>query len=446
MQASRFNIVSRATGSGQHFVVNLLSRCADTLTAGEADVLSATPLPDAAALARSGLALAELAERGYVVEPDDEERRYRQAYLDFVEGRETDEVQLFYAPTYACNFACDYCYQEGYAAQAGHAPDEVLAAFLGYVDQAFAGRRKYVTLFGGEPLLPSASSERVLATMAEATAARGLDLAIVTNGYRLAEAVPMLRRGKIREVQVTLDGTEAVHDRRRPLRGGGGTFGAIVRGIDACLAADLPVNLRVVVDRDNIEDLPALALYAVSRSWTSHPRFVTQLGRNYELHSCQRAPARLFDRLELAQAVVALAQRHPALLDFHRPALSVARVLFDQGELPEPLFDACPGCKTEWAFDYTGRIYPCTATVGKHGEEVGRFHPTVELDQERISRWQERDVLAIDACRGCALQLACGGGCGAVAKNRTGDLHAPDCRPVRELLELGFGLYGPKEE
>ena len=37
--------------------------------------------------------------------------------------------------------------------------------------------------------------------------------------------------------------------------------------------------------------------------------------------------------------------------------------------------------------------------------------------------------------------MACGGGCGSVAKNRTGDICSPDCRPVKELLELGFAAY-----
>ena len=41
--------------------------------------------------------------------------RGRSAYLDFVASRETDEVQLFYVPTYACNFGCSYCFQDEYA-------------------------------------------------------------------------------------------------------------------------------------------------------------------------------------------------------------------------------------------------------------------------------------------------------------------------------------------
>jgi uncharacterized protein len=52
-----------------------------------------------------------------------------------------------------------------------------------------------------------------------------------------------------------------------------------------------------------------------------------------------------------------------------------------------------------------------------------------------------RDVTFIPECRECNLQLACGGGCGSVAKNRTGSACSSDCRPVTELLELGFAGY-----
>jgi uncharacterized protein len=255
----------------------------------------------------------------------------------------------------------------------------------------------------------------------------------------------VLRRARLREVQVTLDGPREVHDRRRPLRGGGGTFAAIVAGIDAALAADVPINLRAVVDRDNLESLPALAVLAREHGWTGHPRFKTQLGRNYELHHCHAAPQRLYTRLELYQALFDLTRRHPEVLEFHRPAYSISRFLFENGEAPPPLFDACTGCKTEWAFDGAGRIYACTATVGKDGEELGTFWPAVSRDDAAIAKWEDRDVLAIEACRSCELRLACGGGCAAVAKNRTGDLHGADCRPIRELLGLGVAAYAPPE-
>ncbi len=82
---------------------------------------------------------------------------------------------------------------------------------------------------------------------------------------------------------------------------------------------------------------------------------------------------------------------------------------------------------------------------GKSGESLGTFYPQVTHDQEQIDRWQDRDVAGIQACSTCALQLACGGGCAAVAKNRTGQIATPDCRPVKELLELGMNYYFENE-
>jgi uncharacterized protein len=203
----------------------------------------------------------------------------------------------------------------------------------------------------------------------------------------------------------------------------------------------MPVNLRMIVDKDNIAFLPALADIAIEKGWTKHPNFKTQLGRNYELHSCQENQKALFSRMEMYEDIYQLLKQHPQIIEFHKPAFSISKFLSENGELPSPLFDACPACKTEWAFDYTGQIYSCTATVGKAGEELGTFWPEVSLHKERIEAWQERDVLNIPECRNCNLQLACGGGCGSVAKNKAGHCNSPDCRPVKELMELGFSYY-----
>jgi uncharacterized protein len=204
------------------------------------------------------------------------------------------------------------------------------------------------------------------------------------------------------------------------------------------------VNLRVVLDAENIESLPELARFASQMGWIGNPRFKTQLGRNYELHTCQAERHRLFSRVAYYEKLYELLQSHPEVGAFHRPAFSLSRFLFENGELPDPLFDACPACKTEWAFDCTGHIYGCTATVGKRDESLGTFYPRVSKDEERIRRWQERDVRSIPECRACGLQLSCGGGCGAGAQNRNGSILSPDCRPEKELMAMGISLYFEK--
>lgn len=435
MQLSKYNMLAPIEGSDESVIVNLLSGNADVLDANQArELATGSTLDDP-----------ELIEKGYLVDAAEEAGRYRRAYLDFIEDRDRDEMQLFYVPNYACNFNCSYCYQHSYESPKAGQQDEVMAAFFAYVDRSFVGRRKYVTLFGGEPLLPTEGSARALDGLIAGTLERHLNLAIVTNGYHLERYIDAIARGRIREIQVTLDGPQAIHDGRRHLASGQPTFDSIVKGVDAALARGLAVNLRTVIDRENLDAYVELAHFAIGKGWTQHPRFKTQIGRNYELHECQVERNKLYTRLELFKDIFKLARKHPELLRFHRPAFSISRYLFDQGKLPSPLFDACPATKTEWAFDYTGHIYSCTATVGKTSESLGTFYPEVHLDADKICEWEERDVLAIEQCRTCNLQLACGGGCGSVAKNRAGTVNAPDCRPISELLSLGVALYSPHD-
>jgi uncharacterized protein len=403
----------------------------------------------------------EFIEKGYLMDPAEERQLFEKKYREFLDRRCCEELQIFYVLRYACNFDCSYCYQIGYENQQVPPAEQVTDAFFRYIGETFKDRRKYVTLFGGEPLLPGRQQLRFMEHFLLRARESNMKLALVTNGYHLIDYLPMLHPAEFREIQVTLDGTRDMHDRRRPLKssvskkencglesgspaaGGPGrsTFDRIVEGIDEALRAGHTVNLRVVLDRENMTVLPELAHFAAGRGWTRNSRFKTQLGRNYELHDCQPGREKLYTRAQFHREIYKLMQEHPEIEEFHRPAFSFAKFLFDSGSLPDPLFDACPACKSEWAFDYTGRIYPCTATVGKQDEELGTFFPDVRLDSEKAAEWQSRDVASIEACSECAFAPLCGGGCGSVAKNRAGTIHAPDCRPEAELAGMGLSHY-----
>ena len=435
---SRYNILSKIRNSENYFIVNLLTGNADILDFTEAQQINATS--DHEIFPESSF-LKELTEKGYWIEEEEEKKLYRSKYLDFVDSREKDEIQIFFITNYSCNFACSYCYQDQYNNPNQELSHELIDSFFQYVREEFTGRKKYITLFGGEPLLPGEKQRKLIRYFIEQAYEFNLDICVVTNGYSLTDYIDILKKGKIREIQVTLDGTEAMHNKRRFLKGGGGTFEKIVNGIDICLENNIPINLRMVIDKENIKDLPDLAQFAISKGWTDNPLFKTQIGRNYELHHCQSSQDKLFDRISLYEEIYEMVRQFPHILQFYKPAYSVAKFLSENGSLPDPLFDACPACKTEWAFDYTGKIYPCTATVGKLDESTGTFHPARSTATTIINEWERRDVTSIPECKDCNLQLACGGGCGSVAKNKTGKICSGDCRPVKELMELGFSAY-----
>jgi uncharacterized protein len=431
MVFSKHNIFSKIKDSDNYFLLNPLSKNADILSPEKAKEL----------LGKNYSGKEEYIEKGYLIDEGIEKKLFKQAYLDFIDERDNGEVQIFFVPTYSCNFSCSYCYQEGYEGNTGNLGSDTIDAFFKYLGSELKDRDKYITIFGGEPLLPSSQSKENMIKLISRATQENLDIAIVTNGYHLSEYIEILNEGKIREVQVTLDGVEEIHDQRRMLKNGNGTFKQIVQGINDTLNAGISINLRVVIDKDNIDHLPEIAKFAIKQGWTSNPLFKTQLGRNYELHYCQSEHKKLLERAEMYEKIYSLIKNHPEILEFHKPAYSISRFIFDNGEMPEPLFDACPGTKTEWAFDYTGRIYSCTATVGKVEESLGTYYPEITKKDEIIEEWEERDVTTIPECKECNLQLACGGGCASVAKNKYGKLNSPDCRPVKELLEMGISLY-----
>jgi uncharacterized protein len=432
LQPSKHNIISPVEGTGEYIILNLLSGNADMITDDELFSFQNGKLNDLRE---------EYIKKGYLVNPVEEELNYRLKYIEFLEEREKEEIQLFFVPTYACNFSCSYCYQSDYPVQQSTLTKDIIDSFFRFIGEKFKGRKKYITLFGGEPLLSSTAYLEHITYFISKAEENGLSLAIVTNGYHLDRYIHLLNKQNTREIQVTLDGTEQIHNERRRLKNGRNTFEKIVRNIDACLYKEIPVNLRMVIDKDNIDNLPHLASFAIEKGWTDHPGFKTQIGRNYELHYCQNGQSKLFDRLALYKEIYTLIRKFPHITRFHRPSFSVMKFLSETGNLPSPLFDACPACKSEWAMDYTGSIFSCTATVGKPGEKLGTFYPEVSLDAKKIENWQKRDVLSIEKCKECNVQLICGGGCGSLAFNLNHNIHSPDCRPVTELIGLGASAY-----
>ncbi len=438
MTFSKHNIFSKIKDSENYFIVNLLSGNADILDFEHKQFIDNII---AGENINNEEFIKELSEKGYLVDIQAENKMYRKKYLDFIDTRDTDEIQIFFVPNYHCNFACTYCYQDQYTNPLAHNDFALIDAFFKFIETEFSSRKKYITVFGGEPLLNSPKQRESIAYLLQSATKANLEVSFVTNGYTLSEYIDILKLGELREVQVTLDGTAETHNQRRFLKGGSPTFDKIVQGIDACIENQIAVNLRMVIDKENINNLPQLARFAIDKGWTNSPYFKTQIGRNYELHHCQSAPDKLFTRISLYENLYEISKQNPHILEFYKPAYSISKFLFENGNLPEPLFDSCPACKTEWAFDFTGHIYSCTATVGKADESLGTFFPEISFNREQIKQWETRDVTAIQECKTCSVQLACGGGCGSIAKNRTGKICSTDCRPVKELLELGFSAY-----
>ena len=388
-----------------------------------------------------------LLERGYAYKNE-----YKQitaidnAYKAFKDEIADSQVQLMLVPSYGCNLACTYCFQHGVDDRPVLISRETVDAFFAYARDNFGDRKKkpFITLFGGEPLVNSPAQRQIIEYIVDRCVAEDYELAAVTNGYDFRGYADLLARAKIKEIQFTLDGSKPIHDSRRGTANHKGTFDRVVEGIEAAVSHGMPVNLRSVVDLENIRDLVNLAEFIEAKGWLDLPAtlFKTQIGRNYELFECYARPQHLMTQVELWGQFAALSKEYPILAKFHRPDFKGIRHVIETGEMPMATFDTCPAGKTEWVFDLNGDIFGCTASCGRDEFRLGKFWPEVELNETAIGTWQKRDVLAISKCQECSYNVICGGGCGVVAANHSqGEILAPDCRPVQDMLDLGINYY-----
>jgi cyclic pyranopterin phosphate synthase len=138
--------------------------------------------------------------------------------------------------------------------------------------RAFArlGVRK-VRLTGGEPLLRR-DVERLVALLVRVPGVE--DVALTTNGHRLASLAAPLAEAGLGSLNVSLD---TLHQERlHGVSGAGARLDRILAGIDAAAGRFRALKINTVVMRDvNEDEVPALVRYAWERG--ALPRFIEQM-------------------------------------------------------------------------------------------------------------------------------------------------------------------------
>ncbi len=442
MYYSKYNLILPLGDSQYPYaVMNSLSGAFDLATSAERETLQ--NLAEGRAAEGSEL-ITYLKSRGYLfADRAEEDDLVQKKFVEFQDALTDTAPQVLFIPTYNCNLDCVYCFQKGIKHKTELISREVVDAFFNYLPDLYPFKKPFITLFGGEPLVNSPKQREIIDYIVKKAAAGDYEIAAVTNGFDLADYLPVLTQARVKEIQITVDGPRELHDSRRHTANGKPTFQRIMDGIGQAVGQGIPVNLRAVVDKTNFDGLVELASELERLGWLDLPaeKFKTQIGRNYELFECYASPSHLLGQVEHWAKVVELSQQHPVLKKFHQPEFKGIKHLVQTGELYLPSFDTCPACKTEWVFDLYGSIYGCTANTGRDEYKLGTFYPNFAFDQSEVGEWQKRNVLNIPECRECDVSLICGGGCGVVAKEKNGAVLSPDCRPIKGILAQGLTYF-----
>jgi len=149
-------------------------------------------------------------------------------------------LQATILTTYACNFQCVYCFEEG--------SRKDVSMDISTADQAMQWLKKNIerlgyeslsiTFYGGEPLLNKPVLEHIATHLKNWCEKKniGFKFTLQTNGYLMTpECIDKYLKLGLCRARVSVDGPADVHDLNRPLRGGGKTFDRIMENILASI-------------------------------------------------------------------------------------------------------------------------------------------------------------------------------------------------------------------
>ncbi len=160
--------------------------------------------------------------------------------------------------TTACNARCFYCFEKGCKPET--MTSETASAVAAYILQEGNQKHVHLSWFGGEPTV----NARVIDQISDAltSAGREFTASMISNGYLMDEKLIEKAAGpwKLKNIQITLDGTEEVYNVRKAYVGiEGSAFQRVLRNIGLLLDAGIQVSIRLNVDAENVEDLCVLA-------------------------------------------------------------------------------------------------------------------------------------------------------------------------------------------
>lgn len=208
-----------------------------------------------------------LISAGFLVEEGLDETR---TYLEVIEALKLMSKKKagknFYKifTTLECNARCFYCFEPDHSVR----PMEpgTVDALYEYIMRTKGTDRIMLYWFGGEPLCNSEAIDALCRKLRDA----GVDYvsSMVTNGSLLDRA--MLDRAcglwKLEKVQITLDGMEAEHNKRkRYLPGLENPFAVTVENIGLALEAGISVILRLNFDSRNLQSVWELIDFLIAR-------------------------------------------------------------------------------------------------------------------------------------------------------------------------------------
>lgn len=306
---------------------------------------------------------------------------------------------LIVAPTLACNFKCEYCFEE---VKKGHMSSETVDALVNFVrEKAQSLKTLSCTWYGGEPLLRMDLIEKLSAAFIDICREHKIayGAAIMSNGYLLSRKMAeRLRDLRVSGAQVCLDGPQRVQDVKRPLASGKGSYKVILQNLVEVKDL-LDINLRINVDKTTRQEDFVELLDDLEKNDLKDKIKIFFGNVEASNEVCINIAENCYDNKAFSQVEVLL---HQIALDRN----------FSLEKLPSPLISyCCAQSMNSYIIDPQGELYKCFNDVGVTERSCGNLRSEVDPFHPNLFPFLNWNPLKNESCRECEVLPLCMGGC-----------------------------------
>lgn len=343
----------------------------------------------------------------------------------------SSDMALTILPTRGCNFGCIYCYEQDRPNVLMNEQTE--KAIVKFVCSNSNLKRLSVVWYGGEPLLNFDSMVRLTKMFKQQNIEYSAK--IVSNGYLLTkEKADLMKDLAIRNIQITFDGSEEIHNQRRFLLGGQPTYRKIMDNLKYLLSInkEITIDIRTNIDRRNKDDYNKFYQDFKSeindKRVTMYPGFVSDLLSS----ECVSPEFNISEGGYKAQFILDIFDKYgieiKSFLPKYRRHSCVASKYFAFVVGPE------------------GELYKCWRMVGNQKETIGNVNDG-SFDMVKFSKYLIGADYTLDSkCLQCEFITLCGGGCPLVRmRNKYEKISLNHCCPekthMEQLMELRYEMF-----
>jgi uncharacterized protein len=310
-------------------------------------------------------------------------------------------LNLTIIPTLACNFNCSYCYEKK---RPPVTIDEITKEnIIKFISNQEHINTIVIQWYGGEPLLEFENMIEITDHISNIPFVKEKGVKIVadltTNAYLLSEEViKQLDKLHISTIQITVDGLEETHNKRRPHIHNRDSFERIMNNISNLikLQPDITIHLRVNVDNTNKDEFPILLRlfnekFGLSKNFQVYPGFVQ------DINACNTGSGCTLDTKNQLDFKLELFYKYGINLGYYpfvRDNICMAQHV------------------NSFVIDANGDITKCWLDIGRKDRAIGNINSKGFLNHTLFTKYLVAcNPFYDENCSSCKVFPICGGGC-----------------------------------